>query len=153
VDLKGIETLKPLKPAIDPNELSDQAAPQPERPAAKLPSTAPPVPKENAIVPRLSAELVEASPHQQDRVLQKLCDGKGSAYSQALALAIAQLAGEAKKKAREALAERLAGLKLDNVLSYLDDEDMELRRAAAIACALKEANGTAGKLIELLEDP
>jgi hypothetical protein len=152
VDLKGIENLKPLKPAIDPNETSDEAAPPPEPPTAKLPTTAPPVPREHASAARLSAELVEAPPNRQDSVLQKLCDGKGSEYSQALALAIAQLSGEVKKKAREGLAERLSRLKIDNVLTYLDDENMELRRAAAIACALKEANGAAGKLIELLED-
>ena len=51
------------------------------------------------------------------------------------------------------ICNRLSRLKIDNVLAYLDDEDLELRRAAALACALKEARETAGRLIELLEDP
>jgi hypothetical protein len=153
VDLKGIENLKPLKPAIDPNETSDEAAPQPQPPTAKLPTPGRPVPRENDSAARLSTELIEAPPNRQDSVLQKLCDGKGSEYSKALALAITQLSGEVKKKAREGLAERLSRLKIDNVLAYLDDEDLELRRAAALACALKEARETAGRLIELLEDP
>jgi hypothetical protein len=150
---KGMEDLKPLRPAIDPNETSEEPAPQSEQPTGRLPTTSPPVAKEKASIARLSAELVKAPSDRRDQVLEKLRGGKGSEYSQALALAIAQLSGEAKKKAREGLAERLSCLKIDNVLTYLDDEDMELRRAAAIACALKEAKEATGRLIKRLEDP
>jgi hypothetical protein len=40
------------------------------------------------------------------------------------------------------LAERLSRLKIDNVLTYLDDEDMELRRTAALASIVCKSGST-----------
>jgi HEAT repeat protein len=71
----------------------------------------------------------------------------------ALAEAIGQLNGEAKKEARDTLAERLSRFKPANILAYMRHENLELRRAAALACALKDDKAQVGKLIELLEDP
>jgi HEAT repeat protein len=101
---------------------------------------------------RLAKELVRAPEALRRAPLEKLRDGKGSEYSRALAEAVAQLSGEAKTQARQALAERLARLKTANLAAYLADDDAELRRAAALACALKEEGTLVGKLIDLLND-
>jgi hypothetical protein len=102
---------------------------------------------------RLSKDLVLATPEQRSKLLEKLRDTPGAEYSMALAEAIGQLNGEAKKEARDTLAERLSRFKPANVLGYMRHENLELRRAAALACALKDDKAQIGKLIELLEDP
>jgi HEAT repeat protein len=105
------------------------------------------------IVAKLGTELLEAPAGKWADVLAKLRDTKGSEHTQALAYAISQLDGDQKKKAREALAERLAKLKSTFLASYMRDEDAELRRAGALACALKEDMTHVDMLIELLNDP
>src|SRR5262249_55732220 len=81
-----------------------------------------------------------------------LRDAKGAENTLALAYAIAQLGSERKKQVRQALAERLANLKSSSLLAYMDDDDAELRRGAALACAMKDDSSTIGKLINLLTD-
>ena len=103
-------------------------------------------------VDKLTAELVEDSVGRWKPTLQRLRDGKGPEYTQALAQAIPQLEGYQKKDARQALAERLSKLKTSSLLGYMEDEDAELRRAAALACAMKEDSSAVGKLIDLLGD-
>jgi hypothetical protein len=102
---------------------------------------------------RIAKEFLIAAPERRSALLAKLRDGKGSAYSLALANAIGQLSGDMKKTVREALAERLQRLKSANLAAYMEDENPELRRAAALACALKEDKTLIGKLIDLLDDP
>lgn len=114
-----------------------------------LPVSLPPPREEPA---RLAKELVRAPAALRRASLEKLRDGKGSEYSRALAEAIAELSSEAKTEARQALADRLARLKMANLAAYLTDDDAELRRAAALACALKEDRTQVGKLIDLLND-
>jgi HEAT repeat protein len=116
-----------------------------------LPISTPPPPRDEPA--RLAKELVRAPAALRRAPLDKLRDGKGSEYSRALAEAIAELSGEAKTEARQAMAERLARLKAVNLAAYLADEDSELRRAAALACALKDDRTHIGKLIDLLNDP
>ena len=53
---------------------------------------------------------------------------------------------------RDALAERLSNLKSDILPVYMEDENPELRRAAALAAAMKEDTTFVGKLIDLLND-
>jgi len=102
---------------------------------------------------QLSAELLDAPPAKRASVLAKLRDRKGSENTQALAQAIAQLDGDSRKKAREALAERLSNMKASTLVGYLQEDDPELRRAAALAAAMKEDISFAGRLIDLLNDP
>jgi len=103
--------------------------------------------------PRLSAELVKAPPDRQDSILATLRDNKGAANTEALALAIPQLTGSAKQKVRDALAERLARMSASTLRSKLRDEDAEIRRAAALACVIKEDSSLTGNVLGLLEDP
>src|SRR5262249_28707287 len=71
----------------------------------------------------------------------------------ALAQAIPQLTGAAKRKARDALAERLGRMTAATLRAKLQSDDAEIRRAAALACAIKGDIRFAGELIPLLEDP
>jgi hypothetical protein len=102
---------------------------------------------------RLARRLASAAGDQQDQVLRELRDTRGAVYTQALAAAIPNLQGEALKKAREALAERLARMTTETLGVKLEDDDAEVRRAAALAVAVKEDRAHTYKLIELLGDP
>ena len=71
-------------------------------------------------------------------MLTKLRDGKGGEFTDTLALAARKLTGEGQKEARTALAEPLTRMKAATLRTMLRDEDAEIRRAAAYACAIKE---------------
>src|SRR5205823_1598436 len=101
---------------------------------------------------RLSDELANATGAKQDQVLDKLRDSKGGVYTQALADAIPRLAGPVKNKARDALAERLTRMTAATLKDKLEDDETEIRRAAALACAMKEEKSLIPRLIEMLQD-
>jgi hypothetical protein len=102
---------------------------------------------------QLCAEVVDATPAKQTKLIANLRDSKGAENTQALAQAITQLDGDARKKARQALAERLSNMKASTLEGYLQEVDPEMRRAAALAAAMKEDTTFVGKLIDLLNDP
>jgi HEAT repeat protein len=62
------------------------------------------------------------------------------------------LKGPIKLKARDALAERLARMTAATLHEKLQEESIEVRRAAALACAMKEDKAFIPSLITLLED-
>ena len=101
---------------------------------------------------RLGVDLLKASGQQQDHLLDQLKQGKGVAYTGALAAAIPQLSGAVKTKAREALIERLARMTAFTLHDKLQDDAPEIRRAAALALAMKEEKQAIPDLIGLLED-
>jgi hypothetical protein len=108
--------------------------------------------KLSAEAARMSKELLRADFARQDEIIARLRDGKGSDFTDALADAITQLETAPRKKARQALAERLSGLKAATLREKLADEDSEIRRAAALACAMKEDKSFTPRLIDMLED-
>src|SRR5262249_49909538 len=75
------------------------------------------------------------------------------AYTLALARSIPGLAGPIKTQARDALAERLTRMTKDTLKDKLADDDGEVRRAAALAVAMKADKSFVPRLIELLNDP
>jgi hypothetical protein len=101
---------------------------------------------------RLSRQLVKAAADKQDQLIAEMRDGKGVVYTEALAAAIPQLEGDAFKKAREALAERMARMKSETLGVKLEDDNPEVRRAAALAVAMKEDRTHVERLIDLLGD-
>jgi hypothetical protein len=101
---------------------------------------------------RMAGELVQADRANQERLLDRLRDSKGAEHTQALQAAIPKLEGEIKKKAREALAERMARMTAATLEVRMKDDDPEMRRAAALACAMKEELDHVPRLIELLDD-
>jgi hypothetical protein len=100
----------------------------------------------------LRAKLAHAPARAQAALIQEFKDGKGVAYTQALATAIPGLSGEMKNRAREALAERLARMTIATLIARLSDDDAEMRRAAALAGAIKDDRTIIPHLIALLED-
>jgi hypothetical protein len=104
---------------------------------------------------RMSDELahaVQAGTPQQSELLEKYQDGKGTVYTLALAGAIPRLNGEAKTKAREALANRFTRMTAATLRQELKDDDPEIRRAAALACAMKDDKAHIPDLIPMLQD-
>ncbi len=101
---------------------------------------------------RLAKQLAAAEGNDQERLLKELRDGKGVIYTDALAAAIPKLDGEARKKAREALAERMARMSTETLEVKLADDEAEVRRAAALAVAMKPDRAHTYRLIELLGD-
>jgi hypothetical protein len=101
---------------------------------------------------KLAAALLDLPADRQETQIDRLRDHKGSENTEALATAIPYLDVEPRKKAREALAERVARMKAETVGSYLQDDEPEIRRAAAVACAIKEARQLVPQLIPLLND-
>jgi hypothetical protein len=107
-----------------------------------------------AVAEQIAADLVKAPPAKQPALLQKLRDGRGVAYTKALAEVIPQLTtSTARAQAREALAERLSRMTSDTLRDKFQDKDEEIRRAAALACATKEDKSFVPDLIGLLRDP
>jgi hypothetical protein len=138
--------------AAGPEESGPRKDPTPVQ--AKNPGAAPPAGENfEAEAGRLSSELVRAPATRQDDLVARLRDSKGVVHTQALAAAIPKLTGETKSKAREALAERLTRMTAATLKEKLQDCDLEVRRAAALACAMKEAQYSVPDLINLLEDP
>jgi hypothetical protein len=119
-----------------------------EKPAAPKTSV-----KVDPDVARLGDELVNADNADQSKVIDKLRDTKGTMYTEALAYAISRLDGEARDKARQALAERLTRMSSATLKDKLQDEDAEIRRAAALAVGMKEDKTNVPRLIEMLKDP
>jgi hypothetical protein len=134
--------------SVDLQNLGKGEPPKEARPAAPPARPAP-----DAEVGRLSDELVKADAARQAEVLQKLRDGKGGVYTDALAHAIRRLDGAPRGKARDALADRLARMSARTLSDKLQDDDLEVRRAAALACAMRDEKAHVPRLIELLQDP
>jgi hypothetical protein len=112
-------------------------------------------PSEAKEVERLTREVVDAKGEPQGKLLESLHQDKDRKYTEALLNAINQLSGEGKKGARKVLAERLSKEgkdKPDKLTENLGDRDSEMRRAAALACALNESKQHVPQLIGLLRD-
>lgn len=90
----------------------------------------------------LSLELMQKLIQTQDvrwnEVLNEYQNAKGSHYTHALLRAIPLLDPSRQAAARQALAERLARMTGETLRQYLQSPEPELRRAAALAMAMKD---------------
>jgi hypothetical protein len=122
--------------------------------SGKASSAAGPIEKENveSHAARLSNELTKADGTQQNELLEKFQEGKGTMYTLAIAGAIPRLSGEAKTKARDALATRFTRMTAATLRQELQDDDPEIRRAASLACAMKDDKSHIPDLIPMLQD-
>jgi HEAT repeat protein len=100
----------------------------------------------------MAADLAKSSGSQFKLLLHNYQVGKGAEFTEVLGLAIPQMSGVSKQKAREALAERLTRMKDSTLEKYLGDDVLEIRIAAARACALKGSKSLIPRLIPLLRD-
>jgi hypothetical protein len=80
-------------------------------------------------------------------------DTKGAKWTRGLVLAIAKMDGDKRHQAREALAERLVRMTPRSLREMLKDPEIELRRAACLACGMRDEKSFAPVLIERLTDP
>jgi sugar lactone lactonase YvrE len=154
----------PAPAVADPHkDLGGQPAPgkgKPEKPqvtTAKEPDSPPSAPPgTDPEVARLSNELLQApDAASQEEVLNKLRDNEEPKCTPALALAIPKLKGPARENARKALAERLARMMSRKALVdklQHEHEDVEVRQAAALACAIKGDRRSIPPLIRRIED-
>jgi HEAT repeat protein len=101
---------------------------------------------------RLSRQLVNANPVQQEVLLGRLKDAKGLANTLAIARAIPSLKGSTQKKAREFLAERLCRMTPRTLRDKFTDDEPEVRRAAIMACVRTGKKELTGDLVKLLDD-
>src|SRR5262249_54129207 len=99
---------------------------------------------------RISQALLKAAPDQRDALLAKYRDAKDDGYTEGLANAVPYFKGKLQGKGREALVVRLTRLPADSLRAKVQDEDAEIRHAAAIACTRKADEELVPELIELL---
>ena len=125
---------------------------QGDSPLIGSPAVGGPVSSADAEGALLARELFQAPAERRGPLLEKYRDGKGVVFTEALAGAIPQMAGDSRDKAREALAERLTRMKVDTLVRYFQDQDAEIRRAAALAAAMKDDKALIPALINLLTD-
>jgi hypothetical protein len=150
VDLPGPES-PPVANAA-PMTKPEPAAALPS-PTASLPVPVPAKPKPLSTsneAAKLADALLKVPAATWPKALESIRDGKGPDFTQALTLVIAQADGERKKTARDALAERLTRMSADTLRAFLKGDDAELRRAAALACAMKDDKTHVPDLIERL---
>jgi hypothetical protein len=118
-------------PLIAPQEANPGAGAEPGvRPGVEPPT------------PPAAQELADALVNGTDFAtkLAELEAGKGGDYTSALVAAIPKLDDAKRSQARDALAERLTRMTAKTLREMLTDPRSELRRGAALACAMKDAS-------------
>jgi hypothetical protein len=149
-EVKPAPMPKPTTPTTPPPVKPDQPMPMPPTPAP-MPADVNVQPAD-ADVAKLAADLINAKPAQQAVLIEQYQEARGSNYTEALARGCARLTGEMQKKARQALADRLSNMKANTLREKLQETDVEIRRAAALACAIKEDKAHVPDLITALGD-
>jgi hypothetical protein len=131
---------------------SGGGTPPPESPPPAPPEKTPDLPPVQGPTDPLADALVKASGPDFDALLKSARDTRGSQHTAALVHAIPRLDGDRQKQAREALAERLTRMTAATLRAMLKDPDAELRRAACLACAMKDDRQHVPDLIERIAD-
>jgi HEAT repeat protein len=79
--------------------------------------------------------------------------GGSKAFERFPVLAIPKLSADAQRQARNALTQRLTRMSEGELRDKLQDDNVEVRRAAALACGRKKAREHIADLLQLLDDP
>jgi len=132
---------------------AEEREPSPEARESGPEASPSPSPEPGLSSASLRDQLVKASPQEQSALVERLRDTKGAVNTEALASAIPLLRGDAKSNARDALADRLARMTPATLRDKLRDESDEVRRAATLACAIKDDKTLIPDLIGQLSDP
>jgi hypothetical protein len=124
-----------------------------------MPRIAPlPAPTAPAVVPatddsgKLADALLRVPALAWKHSLEQIRDGKGADFTKALVIVIDKVDGDRKKEARAALADRLTRMSADTLRAMLKGDDVELRRAAALACAMKDDRTHIPDLIDRISE-
>jgi hypothetical protein len=107
----------------------------------------------SAVVAKKRDELINANREEQQSMLAHLRDAKDSDSTETIALAIPKLSGDIQQQARDALTGRLTRLPAATLRDKLQDDNPEVRCAAALACGRKIAKDHIADLLQLLDDP
>lgn len=98
-------------------------------------------------------ELVNAKGDEQTALLARLRDAQDDDSTDALVLAVPKLSGDIQQQTRDALTARLTRLSAAALRDKLQDDRLEMRCAAALACGRKIAREHIADLLQLLDDP
>jgi hypothetical protein len=101
----------------------------------------------------LADRLVKVSLEQRKDLLKEYGATLGVEYTEAIAHAIPRLSADARKEARQTLAQRLSDRLETTLLGYLEDSDAEIRRAAVLALGMRDSKETVAAVAQLLLDP
>jgi hypothetical protein len=101
---------------------------------------------------KLAEQIFKMKPEVQAEWLVKLRDQKGAVNTETLAQLASKLSGDLQKQARDNLADRLTRMTPGTLRNMLRDENREIRRAASLACAMKEDKSHIPDLIATLGD-
>jgi hypothetical protein len=130
----------------------------PNRPATAVGSAAPVLPPLDLPNPTgdeaitLAVQMLKAPDADWAKLLTTARDAKGATYTRALVVTATNTDGARKKAAREALAERLCRMNAATLRTMLKANETELRRASALACAMKDDKAHVPDLIDALTD-
>ena len=102
---------------------------------------------------QLAVALVGLSDEAWADELDKLRTARGGVNTLGLAWAIGRLDGDRRRDARAMLAERLARMTPDTLRGLTRDPEAEIRRAATLACAMRDDKDHIPDLIDRLTDP
>lgn len=153
-DLQAVkrEQFSELRSADVPRMEKTPATPVvPPKGVVTKPSPTLPTPKvEQAAL--VAADLLKASDAEWPIVLAKLRDEKGPTFTRALVLAANKVEGNRKKDVRGALADRLTRMTAATLREMLGSDEAELRRAAVLACAMKDDAAHIPDLIDRVRD-
>ncbi len=150
--------IKELRAGANPIFAAPKQDPPPVRPGSGDPIAVAPTPTlppvaDHPDADRLAAALAGATDDQWTAVLAGERDAKGVQHTAAIVRAIGKLDGGRKKQARDALADRLTRMTAATLRKMLTDPDPELRRAACLACAMKDEPAHVPDLIDRVTDP
>jgi hypothetical protein len=136
----------------DPRKTKPTPGPSPKEPPDTIRPAASDPPPISSEAEQLAESFLKSPADAQATGLAELRDGKGVQYTEALTAVIGRLDGRLKEQAREALVERLSRMKPDTLRRYLTDEELEIRRAAALASAGRNLKAHIPDLIARLRD-
>jgi hypothetical protein len=100
----------------------------------------------------LASKLLKSSGADWTKLLATTRDAKGQANTRALIVIANNTDGARKKEVREALAERLCRMTPATLRTMLQANEAELRRAAALACAMKDDKDHIPDLVAAMGD-
>lgn len=118
----------------------------PAAPVIELPN-----PNGDAAIAQAS-KVLKASGAGRAKLLADARDNAGAINTRALVVLAMNTDGDEKKEVRDALAERLCRMTPDTLRGMLKGNEPELRRAAALACAMKEDRSHIPDLVGAMSD-
>jgi hypothetical protein len=130
-----------------------EAAPLPKAPAAPVNPLPAVAPLPAGAAGKVTADLLAAANGPGwAKALEAARDAKGADHTAGLVAAVHRLDGDQKRSARDALAERLSRMSAETLRGMMTNPDVELRRGAVLAAAMRDDKGHVPDLIGRVMD-